>query len=149
MQYFTWNNYQRGLGDYLEVVIFAEQGHLLPEYDAFLRQLNSDVAICIWPHVSNALAIFIPVEAICRWYAKQLYCCYSMVPKRLPIMPVDVFAMDCDFLLFFGFTDVCRGVGRNVWVTALLISCALRLGGRNVTMCILLSGYQRPINIWR
>lgn len=143
-----WQQLSARLGLIIEVVNISEQGQFTqPEYDAFLRQLNSDVAILAMAHVSNALGNIYPVEAICRLATQANILTVIDGTQAIAHMPVDVFAMDCDFYVFSGHKMYApTGVGVMYGKTALLNQLSpLRLGGEMITHVSFTSAeYQTP-----
>jgi cysteine desulfurase/selenocysteine lyase len=131
-----WQQLSKRLGLSIEVVNLSAQGQFTqPEYDAFVKQLNTSVAILAMAHVSNALGNIYPVEDICRLARKREILTVVDGTQAIAHMPVDVKAMDCDFYVFSGHkmyapTGVGVMYGKSDCLDHLL---PLRLGGEMIT----------------
>lgn len=131
-----WQQLSARLGLSIEVINVSVKGQFTqPEYTAFLKQVNSDVAILAMAHVSNALGNIYPVEEICRLANQQNILTVIDGTQAIAHMPVDVTAIDCDFYVFSGHKMYApTGVGVMYGKTALLNELLpLRLGGEMIT----------------
>jgi cysteine desulfurase/selenocysteine lyase len=131
-----WQRLSARLGLSIEVVNISEQGQFTQlEYAAFLKQLNSDVAILAMAHVSNALGNIYPVKEVCRLANQQNILTIIDGTQAIAHMPVDVTAIDCDFYVFSGHKMYApTGVGVMYGKSSLLNGLLpLRLGGEMIT----------------
>jgi cysteine desulfurase/selenocysteine lyase len=131
-----WQQLSKRLGLSIEVVNLSAQGQFTQsEYDAFVKQLDTNVAILAMAHVSNALGNIYPVEDICRLARQQRILTVIDGTQAIAHIPVDVENMGCDFYVFSGHkmyapTGVGVMYGKRDWLDDLL---PLRLGGEMIT----------------
>jgi cysteine desulfurase/selenocysteine lyase len=131
-----WQQLSKRLGLSIEVVNLSAQGQFTqPEYDAFVKQLNTNVAILAMAHVSNALGNIYPVAEICRLARQRDILSVIDGTQAIAHMPVDVDSMGCDFYVFSGHkmyapTGVGVMYGKSKCLEDLL---PLRLGGEMIT----------------
>lgn len=131
-----WQQFSKRLGLSIEVVNLSAQGQFTqPDYDAFVKQLNTNVAILAMAHVSNALGNIYPVEEICRLARQRHILTVIDGTQAIAHMPVDVETMGCDFYVFSGHKMYApTGVGVMYGKSKLLDDLLpLRLGGEMIT----------------
>ena len=94
------------------------------DLEAFKGMLNERTKLVSVAHVSNVLGIIQPVEEIiCLAHEKHIPVCIDGA-QSVPHMPVDVQALDCDFLAFsghkmYGPTGIGVLYGKREWLEKL------------------------------
>lgn len=95
-----WMRLAEQRGAHLKVWRITEDGWLnLDELEHLLTERTRLVAVS---HISNVLGTVNPVAAICRRAHAAGALCLVDAAQSIPHMPVDVQAIDCDFLAFSG-----------------------------------------------
>lgn len=95
-----WMKCCEEIGCVIEYVPLDEKGKL--QLDTFKKCLHEKVKIVALAHVTNVLGYALPMKEICA-LAHEIGAIVSVdAAQSVPHMPIDVKAMDCDFLSFSG-----------------------------------------------
>jgi cysteine desulfurase/selenocysteine lyase len=95
-----WQFVAEETGASLEFVELTEDGEI--DRDDFSDKLNENTALFAFPHMSNVLGTVNPAQELTREAHEAGALVVVDGAQSMPHMPVDVQAIDCDFLAFSG-----------------------------------------------
>ncbi len=117
-----WQMLRDRIGITLRVVPITERGDITPE--AFQRALTPRTRLVAFTAVSNAIGTELPVAALTRLAHAAGAKVLIDAAQAAACMPLDVQALDCDFLVFsghklFGPTGIGVLYGKQAWLEEL------------------------------